>query len=68
MGQRVTPKKVWKKTHLMVTHELEENVIREIIEHSHWSVDTIRCKLFDNESLIRIPGARFHVYRENLSE
>jgi hypothetical protein len=66
MGQRVPPKKVWKQTELLLTHEPVENVIQEIKQHSHWSVEAIRNKLFESESLIRIPGARYHIYKDNL--
>ncbi len=66
MGQRVSPHKVWKKSGRVLTYELEENVIQEIKQHSHWSEEAIHDKLFESESLIRIPGARYHIYKENL--
>lgn len=66
MASKVHPKKVWKQTTRFITHEHLDEVIREIESHTTWSEESIRRRLFENKDLIRIPGARYHIYRDSL--
>jgi hypothetical protein len=60
------PRKIWKQTSHVITLEPVDNVIREIEEETRWNKENIQRKLIDQRMLIRIPGARYHIYRDCL--
>jgi hypothetical protein len=66
MGSKMPPSRVWKRTPNFITHEPVEQVLMEICEQTSWQEDDIRKKLFESKLLIRVPGARYHIYRDSL--
>ncbi|NIM18512.1 MAG: hypothetical protein GTO45_41565 [Candidatus Aminicenantes bacterium] len=66
MLTEVPGKKVWKRTTHFITLEPVDAVVREIVQETSWTEECICEKLFGEKILIRIPGARYHIYRDCL--
>ncbi len=58
--------RVWKQTTSYITLEPVDEVIREIFEETMWPEEQIQRRLIDQKMLIRISGARYHIYRDCL--
>ena len=66
MATSARKKRVWKQTTHFITLEPVDDVIREIYEETMWPEEQIQQQLFDQKKLIRIPGAKYHIYRDCL--
>lgn len=66
MASKGPPKKVWKQTTRFITLEPIELVLNEIEETTSWSKELIIEKLCCQKMLIRLPEARYHIYRDCL--
>jgi hypothetical protein len=66
MASKGPPKKVWKQTTRFITLEPIELVLIEIEEFTSWSKELIMEKLCCQKMLIRLPEARYHIYRDCL--
>lgn len=66
MATSARKKRVWKQTTHFITLEPVDDVIREICEETMWPEEQIQQQLFDQKKLIRIPGAKYHIYRDCL--
>ena len=66
MATKGPPKKVWKQTSQFITLEPIDVALTEIQQCTSWSKKIIMEKLCGKKLLIRLPEARYHIYRDCL--
>ena len=66
MAYKLPSQKVWKQTPSLITLEPFDHVISEIHENTTWTKETIAEQLLSEKKLIRLPEAKYHIYRDCL--
>jgi hypothetical protein len=66
MASKLPPTRVWKQTTQLITHEPVDVVVKEIEAGTSWTAESIRTRLIDRKLLIKVEGARYHIYRDSL--
>ena len=57
---------VWKQTRDTITQVPVSDAVNEVSRTAQWPPERVEAELLENKRLLRIPGAKYHIWRDSL--
>lgn len=58
--------RVWKQTREQITQVPISDAVTEVSRKAEWPPEKVQEELLENKKLLRIPGAKYHIWRDSL--